>query len=107
MSEPEAKLRYEFLERRVRGQACVDVFVLPLPVPRYSFKIGAARVSYGKNGEKWVTVIPFISLLSFADAAELLAEVGREFEGRRETAKADSMTAIGEQIGVARGSGGR
>jgi hypothetical protein len=101
----DTKLRYEFLERRVRGQACVDIYVLSLPVPRYSFKVSAARVSYGPDGEKSVTVIPFVSLLSFADASDLLMDVGREFEERRESAKADTMHAIGEQINAAPGSG--
>jgi hypothetical protein len=99
----DTKLRYEFLERRVRGQACVDIFMLPLPVPRYSFKVSSARVTQDADGEKRVTVIPFLSAFSYVDAAQLLLEVGHEFEGRRDTAKVEATTAIGAQIKNAKG----
>lgn len=94
----DTKLRYEFLERRVRGQACVDIFMLPLPVPRYSFKIGSARVTYDGSGEQQVSVIPYLSAFSYSDAAQLLLDVGHEFEGKRDTAKAVATTAISEQL---------
>ena len=80
------RLRYEFLERRVRGQACVDIFVLALPIPRYSFKVSSARVTYDSSGEKMGTTIPFLSTFSFEDASVLLLEVGKEFTHKRTAA---------------------
>lgn len=94
----DTKLRYEFLERRVRGQAFVDIFILPLPVPRYSFKIGSARVVRDADGAQQVMVIPFLSKFSYVDAAQLLLDVGHEFEGRRDDAKAEASALIDEQL---------
>lgn len=92
------KLRYEFLERRVRGQAFVDIFVLPLPVPRYSFKVGSARVVHDGDGVQQVMVIPFLSKFSYEDAAQLLLSVGDEFEKRRDSAKAEASAMIDERL---------
>lgn len=94
----DAKLSYEFLERRVRGQACVDIYKLPLPVPRYSFKLSSARITYDADGRQHVSIIPFLGKFSYVDAAQLLLDVGREFEERREEAKVESAAAINEQI---------
>ena len=98
MSDPNVKLKYEFLERRVRGQAFVDIFKLPLPVPRYSFKLGSARVTYDGNGEQQITIIPFLNAFSYIDAAQLLLDVGAESEARRSEAKAASTAAINAHV---------
>ena len=72
-------LKYQFMERRVRGQAYVDIHVLPLPVPRYSYKVGSARITYTETGERQIDTIPYVNAFSYRDASELLKEIGDEF----------------------------
>lgn len=92
------RLKYEFLERRVREQAFVDIYVLRLPVPRYSFRVGSAKIAYNGDGEKQVTPIPFLNMFSYKDASALLLEIGEEFAKKRVAEKAESATAISEQL---------
>lgn len=89
-------IKYKFLERKVRGQAYVDVHVLPLPVPRYSFKVGALRVTRDENGQDIVREGPWLNSFSFEDAASLLMEVGSEYEEKRDEAKNSVSRRIGE-----------
>lgn len=91
-------LKYQFLERRVRGQACVDIFVLPLPVPRYSFKLGSARVIYGDDEQGEVDIIPYLNSFSYKDAADLLTEVGAEFDRLRDEAKEAAASVISTRL---------
>ena len=91
-------LKYQFMERRVRGQAYVDVHVLPLPVPRYSYQVGSARITYTETGERQIDTIPYVNAFSYRDAAELLKEIGDEFERVRESVKAETASQISDSL---------
>ena len=91
-------LKYQFMERGVRGQAYVDILVLPLPVPRYSFKVGSARITYTETGERQIDTIPYVNAFSYRDAAELLKEIGDEFERVRESVKAETASQISDRL---------
>jgi hypothetical protein len=94
----EKHLKYQFMERRVRGQAYVDIHVLQLPVPRYSFKVGSARITYAESGEKQIDTIPYLNSFSYRDAADLLREVGDEFERLRDSVKAETASQISDRL---------
>lgn len=67
------------IDTRVRGQAAVQVSELPLPVPRYSFRVGTAHLS-----EDEVQIKSHLTVFNYEDAAQLLLEVGRKYKALRE-----------------------
>jgi len=76
------KIPWRPVEKRLRGSVVVEVNELPLPVPKYSFKLGTARED--ENGQI-IDIQPFLSVYNVHDAADLLREVG------------DKYLAIGEE----------
>jgi len=69
---------WRIIATRVKGQAAVQVSELPLPVPRYSFRVGTANFT-----EEEVHVKQHLTVFNYRDAAELLLEVGQRYEERR------------------------
>lgn len=69
---------WRIVATRVKGQAAVQVSELPLPVPRYSFRVGTANFT-----EDEVHVKQHLTVFNYREAAELLLEVGQKYEERR------------------------
>lgn len=77
------------IEKRVKGSVVVEVNELPLPVPKYSFKIGTAKLD--DNGQV-IEVLPFLNVYNVHDAADLLRDVGSKYADIRES-KQEEMDA--------------
>lgn len=69
---------WRIIATRVKGQAAVQVSELPLPVPRYSFRVGTANFT-----EDEVHVKQHLTVFNYREAADLLLEVGQKYEERR------------------------
>jgi hypothetical protein len=76
------KTQWRPIERKLKGNVVVEVTELPLPVPKYSFKIGTAKID--DNGQI-IDIQPFLSIYNVHDAADLLRSVGDKYLERRET----------------------
>lgn len=87
------KPQWRIVERRARGDAGVVVSELPLPVPRYSFRVGTAKFDRDK-GELYVT--PFLSVFNVDDAISLLRELSEVYIEKREAVK-DELDAERER----------
>lgn len=77
---------WKIIDRVVRGDAGVIVSELPLPVPRYSFKVGTAKIDPDTE-EMYVT--PYLSVFNSGDAQDLLSEVTDKYTRIREDIKDD------------------
>lgn len=75
---------WRIVERRVNGDAGVIVSELPLPVPRYSFRVGTAKFDDEKQ-EMYVT--PYLTVFNVDDACDLLREVSDKYIEKREKMK--------------------
>lgn len=75
---------WRVIERRVRGDAGIIVSELPLPVPRYSFKVGTAKVN-PETKELFVT--SYLTLFNTQDACDLLDEMTDKYVRQREDIK--------------------
>jgi hypothetical protein len=75
------------VEKRLKGNIVIEVNELPLQVPKYSFKIGTAKVD--PNGQI-IEIQPFLSVYNVHEAADLLREVGDKYLAIREE-KQDEM----------------
>lgn len=84
---------WKILETKVKGTAAVQVSVLPLRVPRYSFKVGSAQFDE-KSGE--VRLSPFVTIFNYEDAADLLIALGKKYHDMRES-KIDEVEALKEK----------
>ena len=91
---------WKILETKVRGTAAVQISVLPLRVPRYSFRVGSAQFDEGSSE---VRLGPFVTIFNFEDAADLLKELGRKYSDIRET-RIEEVEAIKEQWQRAHGT---
>ena len=80
---------WSIVERRVNGDAGVIVSELPLPVPRYSFRVGTAKFDDEKK-EMYVT--PYLTVFNVDDACALLREVSDKYIEKREALK-DALDA--------------
>jgi len=81
------KIPWRPIEKKLKGNVVVEVNELPLPVPKYSFKIGTARID--DNGQI-IDIQPFLSVYNVHDAADLLREIGDKYAAIRES-KQDAM----------------
>ena len=84
---------WKILETKVKGTAAVQVSVLPLRVPRYSFRVGAAVLDEQSNT---MHLSPFVTIFNFEDAADLLRELGKKYSNIRE-ARIDEVEEKKEQ----------
>lgn len=84
---------WRIVERKTRGDAGVIVSELPLPVPRYSFRVGTAKYDE-EIGEMYVT--PYLTVFNAGDAYELLAEISEKYIIKREEFK-DELDAARER----------
>lgn len=84
---------WKILETKVRGSAAVQISVLPLRVPRYSFRVGSAQFD-DQSGD--VRLGPFVTIFNYEDAAELLKELGKKYSDMRES-RIEEVEAIKEQ----------
>lgn len=81
------KIPWRPIEKKLKGSVVVEVNELPLPVPKYSFKIGTAKID--DNGQI-IDIQPFLSVYNVHDAADLLREIGDKYLSIRES-KQDEM----------------
>lgn len=81
------KMAWRPVEKRLQGNVVVEVNELPLPVPKYSFKIGTAKVD--DNGQI-IDIQPFLNVYNVHDAADLLRAVGDKYIAVRDE-KEDEM----------------
>jgi len=84
---------WRIVDRRIRGDAGLVVSELPLPVPRYSFKVGTAKFD-DRTGEMYLT--PYLTVFNAGDACTLLQEVSDEYTRKREAVK-EEIDALREQ----------
>ena len=81
------KIPWRPVEKKLKGNVVVEVNELPLPVPKYSFKVGTAKID--DNGQI-IDILPFLSVYNIHDAADLLRDIGDKYIAVRE-AKQDEM----------------
>jgi len=81
------KIPWRPIEKKLKGSVVVEVNELPLPVPKYSFKIGTAKID--DNGQI-IDIQPFLNVYNVHDAADLLREIGEKYLSIRES-KQDEM----------------
>jgi hypothetical protein len=73
--------RWEVVELIVRDQAAVEVSMLPLPIPRFTFRVGTAHFD---PDTKMTRVGPRLTTFNAEDGAELLTEVYKKYNLIRE-----------------------
>ncbi len=96
----QVKLSWRPVERRLgANNAVVEVNELPLPIPRYSFKIGTAKLD--DNGQI-IDIQPFLNPHNVIDAADLLRMVGEKYIEIREGQEDDADRRRGSDSGAER-----
>lgn len=73
--------RWRVIEVRVRDQVAVEISELPLPIPRYTFRLGTAHFD---PETKTTKVGTRLTTFNAEDGAELLMEVYKEYNQLRE-----------------------
>jgi hypothetical protein len=87
--------RWRILDTVVRGEnAAVEVSILELEVPRYSFRVGTAH--FPKYDGDPITVSPRLTIFNVQDAADLLADLASKYLKLRED-KIDEVEARKER----------
>jgi hypothetical protein len=84
---------WKILETKVKGTAAVQVSVLPLRVPRYSFRVGTAQFDEAAGS---VRLGAFVTTFNYEDAVELLKDLGKKYTALRE-AKIDEVEDLKER----------
>ncbi len=84
---------WKIVETKVKGTAAVQISVLPLRVPRYSFRVGSAVFDEHTNEMR---LGPFVNTFNYEDAIELLREYGKKYADMRE-ARIDEVEALQEK----------
>lgn len=87
---------WRVIETQVKENAGVEVSMLPLPVPRFSFRVGTAHYPQEEGGE--IKVSSRLTNFNVQDAIDLLEEVSAKYIQIRE----DAIDEIEERKRVAR-----
>ena len=81
-----SRVKWRVIDIRVKGNAAVEVSELGLTIPRYTFKLGTAKVDKITG---LVSVGGRLSTFNWPEAMMLLTEVGNEYTLKRKEAIAE------------------
>jgi hypothetical protein len=78
------RLNWEVIELAIRENVGVEVSMLALEIPRFSFKVGTLR--YPEDGDGTPRIGPWLSIFNCRDGIELLSEMEEKYTEARERA---------------------